>query len=304
MNIADTVLMVSPQHFSFNLETAPSNAFQNQLSLDTPTINEQARAEFMQVVDTLRSNGITVLLLDSPSEYTPDAVFPNNWFSTHLLNNERYLFVYPMLCENRKKEVQLQSLQTLLSDSLQVNYHVIDLRNNDNSILEGTGALIFYHQGKVAFMSISERADINLAKLVTDRLGYELITFTSYDQQGQPIYHTNVVMSIGEQLAFICLEAIRSIQERQKVEEKLHQIGKTIIDLTLAQVYGMAGNVLELQNKQGKHFLLLSATANKSLTNLQKKTIDQFCKRLPSDISTIETIGGGSVRCMLAEIFY
>lgn len=304
MNIANTVLMVPPRHFSFNLETAASNVFQNQLALGEITINKQAHTEFRQLVDTLRSHGITVLLLESPTEYTPDAVFPNNWFSTHRINNQRYLFIYPMLCENRKKEIQLESLQALLLEDLQVDYNIIDFRKHHDSVLEGTGALVFDHQAKVAFMSISERADINLATLVTDSLGYELIPFPSHDKQGQAIYHTNVVMSIGEQLAFICLEAITTVQEQKRVKEKLHQMGKTIINLTLSQVYGMAGNVLELKNKQGKHFLLLSTTANENLTNPQKRMIDQFCKRLPADISTIEKVGGGSVRCMLAEIFY
>jgi len=304
MNITDTVLMVPPKHFSFNIETATSNAFQNQLTLDASTINEQAHAEFNHVVDTLRGNGITVLLLESPSVYTPDAVFPNNWFSTHTLGSERCLFVYPMLCENRNNEVQLESLKTLLADKLDAHYNVVDLRIDDDSVLEGTGALVFDHQNKVAFMSISERADVGLARKMAEKLGYELITFTSRDKQGKAIYHTNVVMSIGEKLAFICLEAISSIEEKEHVEAKLLQMGKTIVNLTIEQVYGLAGNVLELQNKQEEHFLLLSTTADNNLTSMQKKTIDQFCKRLPCDISTIETIGGGSVRCMLAEIFY
>lgn len=304
MNITDTVVMVPPRHFNFNAETAKSNSFQNQLTLDKRTINQQAHSEFNHLVTILRQQGINVLLLESPDDYTPDAVFPNNWFSTHRLNNQRYLFLYPMLCENRKKEVQLEALQALLLENLQANYNIIDFRKCHNGVVEGTGALVFDRQTKVAFMSISERANINLATRVTDRLGYELILFTSHDRKGQAIYHTNVIMSVGEKLAFICLEAISGLDERKRIEKKLHQIGKNIIDLTLPQIYGMAGNVLELQNQQGEHFLLLSTTANNQLTTPQKKIIDQYCKRLSADIKTIESVGGGSVRCMLAEIFY
>jgi hypothetical protein len=304
MDTADTVLMVPPKHFSFNTETAKSNAFQNRLALDANTINTQAKTEFKGVVQALEANGIVVLLLDPSAAYTPDAVFPNNWFSTHIVNNEKYLFIYPMLSDNRKQEVQLSTLQHLLKTKLQANYQIVDLRTEDAGILEGTGVLIFDHKKKMAFMSSSERADTGLAKKVVTKLGYELVTFISYDKQAQPIYHTNVMMSIGEQFAFICLEAIKPLENRAQVKAKLTQMGKIIIELSLAQIYGMAGNVLELQNKQQQHFLLLSSTADQHLTASQKTIIDQFCTRLPCNISTIETIGGGSIRCMLAEIFY
>jgi len=304
MNCTDTVLMVIPKHFSFNPETEKSNAFQKKIALTQASINRKAQEEFKQVVNTLQTNSINTLLLDSPIEYTPDAVFPNNWFSTHIINDKKFLFVYPMLCENRKKEVQLKALQTLFKNKLKTNYEVIDLRIQNNISLEGTGVLIFDRNKKIAFMSISDRTNIELAKDLTDKLDYELITFESFDKNEKAIYHTNVMMSIGEHLAFVCLEAIKPIATKKQIEQKLTHLNKTIIELSIDQIYQMAGNVLELVNNEDKHFLLLSSTADNSLTSQQKSVIDRFCTRLPCDITTIEAIGGGSIRCMLAEIFH
>lgn len=272
MVTADTVLMVPPTHFNFNEETAKSNAFQHKLKLNSEAIHEQAQLEFQAVVDRLTTHGINVLQLASPTEYTPDAVFPNNWFSTHLIQDKPFIFIYPMLCENRRKEVQLGSLQKLLNEQFSVNYGIFDFRFDTQAILEGTGALIFDHQAKVAFVALSERADQNLAKRVADKLGYELITFNSFDKNNNPIYHTNVLLSIGEQFAFVCLTAIKPLAVRNEITEKLKQMGKVIIDLSLDQIYSMAANVLELKNQQQQHFLALSTTADQALSAQQKKS--------------------------------
>jgi hypothetical protein len=305
MSIADTVLMVKPTYFGFNPQTAESNHFQHRVNMETEEVQRRAYNEFTNVVNTLKRYGINVLELDSPAENTPDAVFPNNWFTTHVFDDKKMIFIYPMLCANRKKEVQIDALQKILKKIFPHNkYEVADFRKGDDAILEGTGALIFDHKAKVAFMSLSERADVVLAQTVAERLGYELISFYSVDADEKPIYHTNVMMSMGDKLAFICLEAIIPVARRARIKAKLQDMGKIIIELSLAQVYQMAGNVLELKNCEGHHFLLLSASADKSLNAEQKEIIDQYCQRLPCDISTIETIGGGSVRCMLAEVFH
>jgi hypothetical protein len=304
MRTADTVLMVSPTHFGFNEQTANSNGFQHNIITSLDETRARALAEFAGVKQTLEKNGINVLCLESPVENTPDAIFPNNWLSTHIVKGKHYLYIYPMLCENRRHEIQLEALLLLLKKfAPERTYEVIDLRADFPAILEGTGALIFDHQHQVGFVSLSERAELGLAQQVLAQLNYELVSFSSYDKKANKIYHTNVMLSIGEQLAFVCLEAISAEDERAKVKEKLLAMNKTLIELTLAQIYCMAGNVVELKNKQGKQFLLLSTTADNSLTVTQKKMIEQYCVRLACDVSHIETISGGSVRCMLAEIF-
>lgn len=305
MCAANTVIMVKPTHFSFNAQTAASNSFQTNLALNDADIKTKALAEFNKVVATLQTHGITVVCLDSPAAYTPDAIFPNNWLSTHVIEGKNFLFIYPMLCQNRREEVQVDVLLACLHKALPgTTYEVIDWRGDFSAVLEGTGAFIFDHKHKVAFVSLSVRAELTLAKKIADKLQYELVYFSSVDKQAQPIYHTNVMLSVGEDLAFVCLEAIPSKSERDNLKAKLLAMGKLIIELTLAQVYGMAGNVLELQNQAEQKFLLLSTTADAALTNKQKYLIDEYCTRLPCDIHSIETISGGSVRCMLAELFY
>ncbi len=300
--IANTVVMVKPQHFSFNDETAVNNAFQTKLTnLD---ISALAMDEFSSMVKKMRAVGINVIELDSPKCHTPDAVFPNNWFSTHVISGKHYLYIYPMFSKNRQAEVQIACLKNALEQRMNVPYQVVDFRENaGNRALEGTGVFIFDHQQKYAFLSLSQRADIELARKVTDQLGYRLISFHSVDRTGAPIYHTNVMMSIGEKLAFVCLESIANKDERDNVESALEVMGKEIITLSYEQIYQMAANVLELVNDKEKHFLLLSESANQAFSKAQTQIIDRYVTRLPCDIPTIETVGGGSVRCMLAEVF-
>ncbi|WP_119344158.1 citrulline utilization hydrolase CtlX [Facilibium subflavum] len=305
-NITDTLVMVEPTYFSYNAQTAVNNAFQTNLALKAEQISMNAMQEFKQMVAQLKQNGIQVIVLGSPCENTPDAVFPNNWFSTHLVNNEPTLFIYPMFSQNRQAEVQVSSLKKALLQHTDRVYQIEDFRNMADAgvALEGTGVFVFDHKSKTAFMSVSDRADKRLAKQVTDRLGYSLVCFSSHDKNNAPVYHTNVMMSIGEKLALVCLESITDESERQKVYTTLTKIGKEVIALSLDQIYHMAANVLEVKNDKNQHYLLLSTTADKALTKPQKDLIDQYCKRLCFDITTIETIGGGSVRCMLAEVFY
>lgn len=301
-HIANTIVMVKPNHFGFNAETSLSNSFQNKPNLENSELQSTVIAEFDLMVEQIRANEIKVITLESQPD-TPDAVFPNNWFSTHIIDNQLYLFIYPMCTENRRKEVQIDNLVTNLQATTGNDYKVVDLRGDYSKFLESTGVLIFDHEYKTVYMSISPRANAKVAKEVCDKLGYKLITFTSYDKKG-PIYHTNVMLSIGENIAIICLESIKCDNERLQVLDSLKKSNKEIVDISLEQMYKMCGNVLELKNLEGNSFTVLSNTANNGFTTEQLQVIDRLTKRIVCDILNIENVGGGSVRCMMAEIFY
>ncbi|AIT09988.1 hypothetical protein LO80_08410 [Candidatus Francisella endociliophora] len=300
--LTDTVVMVKPTYFCFNQETSVNNAFQNKLAISNEELQARVMAEFNNMVKNIQSNDIDVVVLDSNLD-TPDAVFPNNWFSTHIIDNQPYVFIYPMYTQNRRKEVQVENLLRHLKDTTKLDYKVLDLRGSYSKALEGTGVFIFDHEYKTAYMSISPRADVELAQVVCDKLGYKLIAFTSFDKKG-PIYHTNVMLSIGEHLAIVCLESIKSNKERDVVIQNLEHSNKKIIDISIEQMYQMCGNVLEVKNKHDKSFLILSETAKKGFTQTQLELINKYVTCIVSDIQNIEAVGGGSARCMVAEVFY
>lgn len=300
-NIANTLVMVEPSHFCFNQETSVNNAFQKKTSMTNEQLQTAVMREFETMVSNIRAEGIDVVVLESKPN-TPDAVFPNNWFSTHIIDRKSYIFIYPMYTQNRRDEVQLVNLLEKLETATTKKFKTLDFRKDFSRALEGTGVFIFDHEFKTGYISVSPRADVSLAQEVCNKLGYKLVTFTSFDKKG-PIYHTNVMMSIGEHLAIVCLESIKSDSERQNVIKSLEAANKTIIDISLEQVYEMCGNVLEVKNKQGKSFLVLSETAHNGFTQQQLDKITNYITCLPCDIKNIETVGGGSARCMLAEIF-
>lgn len=301
-NIANTIVMVEPKHFRFNQETSVNNSFQSKPDITNEQLQTAVLKEFKTMVCNIKSKGIDVITLES-NDNTPDAVFPNNWFSTHIINGNPYVFIYPMYTQNRRNEVQIENLLKNLESNTGKEYKVLDFRGDFSKALEGTGVFIFDHEFKVAYMSVSPRADISLAKKVCEKIGYKLVTFTSFDKK-VPIYHTNVMMSVGEHVAVVCLESIRSDLERQSVVESLEQANKIIIDISLDQMYKMCGNVLEVKNKQGKSFLVLSETAHNGFTQQQLDKMTNYITCLPCSIKNIETVGGGSARCMLAEVFY
>ena len=224
--IANTIVMVKPNHFCFNAETSVSNAFQNKPNLENSVLQDTVMAEFDAMVEQIRAKGITVITLESNPD-TPDAVFPNNCFSTHIIDSQHYLFIYPMCTENRRKEVQIDNLVSKLKATTGNDYKIVDLRDDYSKFLESTGVFIFDHEYKTAYMSVSPRADAELAKKVCDKLGYKLITFTSYDKKG-PIYHTNVMLSIGEKIAIICLESIKCADEKSQVLDSLKKLTKRL----------------------------------------------------------------------------
>ncbi|MGB1448253.1 MAG: citrulline utilization hydrolase CtlX [Flavobacteriaceae bacterium] len=298
---SDTVFMVRPTHFTYNVETAVSNAFQQKTDLSDSEIQEKVTQEFDAFVRSLEENGITVEVMESSKHpIKPDAVFPNNWISLH---QDGTLCLYPMLTKNRQKERE-EHIITALKHRFDVK-KVIDFTPEEakGRIVEGTGSIIFDHPNKIAYACLSERTENSLFKEICEKLDYRPLAFTALDANKHPIYHTNVMMAIGEAYAIVCLESIVNLREREMLINSFASTGHRLISISLAQMNAFAGNALELINPAGKRFLALSKTAFNALTKAQKEIITETAQLLPLDVTTIERIGGGSVRCMLAEIF-
>ena len=308
------ILLVKPSNFGFNSQTASSNAFQNELKdsdLSYPlsfgegtalrSIADVALAEFDAFVNRLQIHGINPLVIeDSSKPIKPDAIFPNNWISMH---EDGKIILYPMCAPNRRLE-RRQEIVEQLKESFVVN-EVIDLSSyeNEDRFLEGTGSIIFDHENKMAYACISPRTDEYLFKEVCDKLNYSPVIFHSLDENDVLVYHTNVMMCIGKGFAVICLETIKDLSEKNYVVSSLEKSGHEIIDISLSQMKKFAGNMLAVENKDGKDFLAMSQSAYDSLNHHQKETLEKYATLLPLIINTIETIGGGSARCMMAEIF-
>jgi hypothetical protein len=302
------VIMIRPACFCFNAETAVSNAFQNDQYADSSSANQtqqQALIEFDRMVEQLRSHGVHVDVFDDTSSpIKPDAIFPNNWFSTH---SDGTIILYPMLAENRRLE-RREDLIKILCQTHRVNA-IIDLSvyEQQKKYLEGTGSLVLDHINKIVYAIRSPRTDELIIERFTKLMNYQQpsIIFDSVDSNQKAIYHTNVMMAIGTHVAIICSESIVDEEQRNLIVKSLEQNGKRkIIDITFAQMNHFAGNMLEIQNKQGQYLLVMSKSAYDSLNDEQRKSIEETNTKLISfDVSTIEQCGGGSVRCMIAENF-
>jgi hypothetical protein len=292
------VFMVDPIGFGFNEETASSNAFQNTASHFPPHELELiVRREFHDFVNTLVKNGIHVETLPG-RKGLPDAVFPNNLFSTM---NDGTWIDYPMMANNRQKERELGVGDYLITKGFQIQKR-IDLTywEKENRFLEGTGSIILHKPSQQAWIANSPRADRAVAESWSEATGYAFHFFNTRDKQLQPVYHTNVLLSIGSHWHFICSEMIL---ESEPIAESLETISSCSIDLTMEQVYHFSGNVLEVQNGQHQPFGIISSTGWNALSGKQKRAWEQFVQPLIVDIPMIEKIGGGSARCMMAEIY-
>lgn len=302
----NTVLMVSPDDFGFNAQTAESNAFQNKDD-NVLKARNQALKESYNMAEKLRAAGVSVIMLPSRKDVkTPDAVFPNNWFSTHKMSNgEQVLVLYPMLAPNRRAERRQDFLKENLKNAGYKISKVIDLTpwEKKNEFLEGTGSLVLDRVNGVAFAVISPRTSEKVLDQFDKAMGYNSVRFHSVDKNGKDVYHTNVVMSVGKEFAVVCLESVKNKQEQKALVEALKKEGKRIIPISLDQMYHMCGNIMELNSKSGGKVLLMSRTAFNNFTDEQKKELSKFSKLLPVDIETIERIGGGSARCMVGEVF-
>ncbi len=298
MQNTSKVLMIRPCRFAFNSQTAVNNTFQTRGGGEN--IQENALREFDKLVTVLREAGVTVIMeADTPEPDTPDAVFPNNWISFH---PEHTICLYPMFAPNRRLE-RKPALIERLKATLRITT-VADLTwyEKQDRFLEGTGSMVLDRTNRLAYVCRSPRSSETVLEEFCNRMGYAPVLFNAYDAQGQPIYHTNVMMCVADRYAVICLESIPQ-QERNLVAARIAQTGKVVIPISLEQVARFAGNMLQLKNTAGEKLLAMSTQALGSLSASQLETLRSFNRIVHSPIPTIETNGGGSVRCMIAEIF-
>lgn len=295
-----TILMVQPVSFGYDDQTAQTNTFQNKLNIEASEITRQALEEFDGFVERLRQHDVEVVVFrDEPLPPKPNAVFPNNWLSTW---PDSKVFLYPMATESRRIE-RSEKLLHDLKESFGIEEIIDHSKQEQNgTFLESTGVMIFDHVHKIVYGCLSPRCDEQLFRDHATELGYQPVCFKAY-ANGAAIYHTNVLMGVQSSTAVICLEAITDDAERQMVKESLARTGHEIVDITLEQMNKFAGNVLEVQNTKGEKFLVMSQTAHDAFTSAQRAVLGQDKTLLPMTIPTIETIGGGSARCMMAEIF-
>ncbi len=300
--ITNHVLMVRPVGFGYNEETAANNLFQrNDESLSAEDIQQRAEKEFDALVDKLTAAGVDVIVVEDNKEpHTPDAVFPNNWVTFH---QRGMVATYPMFSYKRRQE-RREDIINEVSERFgfrdRIHFEHLEAQNR---FLEGTGSLLLDRLNKLAYACLSERTHREALKEFCKWLNYKEISFTAVDANGAKIYHTNVMMALGEHLAVICLESIPDENERKTVINSLRETGREIIDITFDQMHAFAGNMLQVSGKDGQSFMVMSQAARDSLTPEQVAQIEKHTTILSSPIPTIETYGGGSVRCMMAEIF-
>ncbi len=296
------ILMIRPVNFGFNAETAESNAFQDiKLAAQTKDIaQEDARRAFDEMTQQLQAIGVDVMVYDDTSDpYTPDSIFPNNWVSFHASGT---VVLYPMQAENRR----LERRQDIIDD-LASRFHVskvVDLTHfeQEGKYLEGTGSMVLDRMHRVAFACLSPRTHPAVLAEFNRQTGYRTVTFHAVDAGGKAIYHTNVLMCIADTFAVICLSAISNPDERLMVRQELEKLGKRIIDISPEQMASFAGNMLMVQTRKGQKLLVMSTRAFKSLTAKQIDLLDDYATLFHFDLSIIEGNGGGSARCMMAEV--
>jgi hypothetical protein len=298
---ANTVMMVRPAAFGFNLETAASNSFQHEINVSREQILELAIDEFDRVVNQLRANDIHVHVVEDTLVPTkPDAIFPNNWISFH---SDGALILYPMEALNRRCE---RRLEVVLELQQKFNFEkILDLSHfeSQNLFLEGTGSVVFEHEHKVAFAALSSRTSEVVFQELCKQIQYSPFTFAAFDESSQPIYHTNVVMCMGHDFVVVCLECLADQQSRELFRNEMNRLGKRVLEISVLQMNRFAGNMLLLRNDQNEKKLILSETAYQSLNNEQLDFLNERASLVRLNIPIIETIGGGSARCMLAEVF-
>ena len=291
--------MIRPVNFSFNAETAVNNAFQvNDAQADTQT---KAAAEFNNMVHTLRSNGIDVLVIDdTPSPHTPDSIFPNNWVSFH---DDGTVVLYPMFAVNRRAERKPTLLQKLFSQF--EHSKLVDLSRWEEKglFLEGTGSMVLDRENKIAYACISPRTNLEVLQDYCAQMNYSAVAFHASDQQDQLIYHTNVMMCVADKYVVICLDSIRDSKEKENLLQSIQRTGKQVVPISLAQMNAFAGNMLQVKNAEGNPVLVMSQQAYNALTTDQVNTLAAFNPILSASLDTIEKNGGGSARCMMAEIY-
>lgn len=300
MQTTSHILMIRPVSFVYNEETAVNNAFQSASEETTANVQQKALQEFDDFVALLRSNGVDVTVVeDTPVPHTPDSIFPNNWVSFH---SNGTVLLYPMFAVNRRAERKPHVL-----DKIKQQFAItemIDLSGfeSENIFLEGTGSMVLDRDNRIAYACLSPRTDEKVLNEFCRRMQYSAVLFEATDGNGQAIYHTNVMMCVADRYIVICLESIASPEEQQRVTDAIASTGKTIIPITLKQMNHFAGNMLQVENNKGEKLLVMSTQAFESLTEDQVNTLSSFNRILHSSLTTIESNGGGSARCMMAEV--
>jgi hypothetical protein len=291
--------MIRPARFYPNPETAADNAFQRDANRDLDALTLVARNEFDAAVQTLRAAGVNVHVFEDTAEpEKPDAVFPNNWISTH---HDGRIVLFPMYSALRRGERRQDIVEELCKHyrvTAVIDYSAFE---DEGCYLEGTGSLVFDHLNKIAYVSLSNRSNPEMVQRFAKDFSYEPITFTSTGSNGESIYHTNVMMCIGTAFAMVGLEMIPDKAERQQVRARLEKTGKEIVKLSADQISNFAGNAIELQNRHGEKLLVLSSRAARVLAEEQRERLSCYARLVPLELPTIE-FGGGSARCMIATI--
>ncbi|MEM1324870.1 MAG: arginine deiminase-related protein [Bacteroidota bacterium] len=300
--ITDTIMMVRPAHFGYNPQTAASNAFQDgETDLNQSEIEILARQEFDQFVQLLRQANIRVIVIQDEEQVTKyDAVFVNNWFSSHL---DGTVITYPMFATMRRLERREEIFNMLATEFDYKTRLRLEVHEDYDAFLESTGSVILDRPNRLAYACRSIRTNEAVMDVFCQKMGYEKILFTATDENDLDIYHTNVMMALGENFVVICLEVVRDSQEWAMLHRRFEETNKTIIEITYEQMAAFAGNMLQVRSASGDTYLVMSEQAYRSLTVQQIEQIEQFTNILYSPLYIIEQFGGGSARCMMAEIF-
>lgn len=298
MQTTSHILMIRPVDFKFNEQTAGNNKFQQ--ASEQSKVQQQALQEFDGFVKILRDNGVEVTVIDDTLEpATPDSIFPNNWVSFH---EDGSVFLYPMFSENRRLERRKEILECL-EKSFEISaINDLSFYEDANIFLEGTGSMVLDRANKIAYACLSVRTEVEAFNNFCQLAGYKSVIFNAVDSANFPIYHTNVMMCIGDKFAVICLDSIPNVYERDFVQKALGLSGKEIIKISLDQMNHFAGNMLQIRNDQNESLLVMSEQAFKVLNEAQVKSLSKYAKLIYAPIYTIEQNGGGSARCMLAEV--
>lgn len=303
LQTADTILMVRPANFGFNQETAANNAFQTRSDALTPAeIKKRAIEEFDSFVQKLREAGVNVLVArDTTRPVRPDAVFPNNWVTFH---QEAIIATYPMFAPTRRRERRRAIIEMVLKNGYKADKCIrLEYHEKLNRFLEGTGSIVFDHVNKLAYACLSPRTDAGLLDELCRQIDYRPVAFNAVDAEGRDIYHTNVMMAMGETFVVICMDSVPDEISRRQLLEYFQKTDKTVVAITHAQMNRFAGNMLQVRNAQGESILAMSTQAFNSLDESQIALLRSHTRLLHSPLFTIEKYGGGSARCMMAEIF-
>ena len=296
------IMMIRPKAFGYNEETAANNSYQQAPDGTSPSeISEKAIEEFDAFADQLKRAGVDLIVIeDTEKPVKPDAVFPNNWISFH---DENVLITYPMFSPKRREERREEIIEALDQSFVIDRRYAFEFGEEKDHFLEGTGSMVLDRMNKIVYACLSPRTNIKMLDRFCLLMGYSKVVFHAVDESGEPIYHTNVVMALGTEFAVICLEAIPDADEQKKVREQLERTGKTVIDINYQQLNDFAGNMLEVKTDTGDTLIVMSDTAYHSLDPDQLKALSNFGSIIHPAIPTIEKYGGGSVRCMMAEVF-